>query len=256
MKPAELKNIVEAALMVADDPLSVNNLSALFKADPMPPDRDDIRQALNALQADYADRGVELKEVAGGFRFQARTEVAEWVNRLFDEKPPRYSQALLETLAIIAYRQPITRAEIEDIRGVGVSAKIIRALMEREWIKAVGHREAPGRPELLATTRQFLDYFNLKKLAELPPLADLSDLVHAEPDLFEQADGDGDTVVALRSADGTSADGTAPDEEGDRPGMDAPEPPEQAGADGADSEGESPLAEGNVVPFSGQSNTR
>ena len=242
MKPAELKNIVEAALMVADDPLSVNNLLALFKADPRPPDRDDIRQALNALQADYADRGVELKEVAGGFRFQARTEVAEWVNRLFDERPQRYSQALLETLAIIAYRQPITRAEIEGIRGVGVSAKIIRTLMEREWIKAVGHREAPGRPELLATTGQFLDYFNLKKLAELPPLADLSDLAQAEPDLFEQADRDGDTVVALRGADGT-----APDEDDSRPGMDAPE---QAGAD------ESPLAEGNVIPFSGQSNTR
>lgn len=250
MKPAELKNIVEAALMVADDPLSVNNLLALFKADPRPPDRDDIRQALNALQADYADRGVELKEVAGGFRFQARTEVAEWVNRLFDERPQRYSQALLETLAIIAYRQPITRAEIEDIRGVGVSAKIIRALMEREWIKAVGHREAPGRPELLATTRQFLDYFNLKKLAELPPLADLSDLAQAEPDLFEQADGNGDTVVALRGADGTSANGTAPNEDESRPAMDAPE---QAGADGVD---ESPLAEGNVIPFSGQSNTR
>ena len=118
--------------------------------------------------------------------------------------------------------------------------------MEREWIKAVGHREAPGRPELLATTRQFLDYFNLKKLAELPPLADLSDLVQAEPDLFEQqADGDGDTVVALRGADGT-----APDEDEGRPAMDAPE---QASADGAD---ESPLAEGNVIPFSGQSNTR
>lgn len=250
MKPAELKNIVEAALMVADDPLSVNNLLTLFKADARPPDRDDIRQALNALQADYADRGVELKEVAGGFRFQARTEVAEWVNRLFDERPQRYSQALLETLAIIAYRQPITRAEIEDIRGVGVSAKIIRALMEREWIKAVGHREAPGRPELLATTRQFLDYFNLKKLAELPPLADLSDLAQAEPDLFEQADGNGDTVVALRGADGTSANGTAPNEDESRPAMDAPE---QAGADGVD---ESPLAEGNVIPFSGQSNTR
>ena len=245
MKPAELKNIVEAALMVADDPLSVNNLLALFKADARPPDRDDIRQALNALQADYADRGVELKEVAGGFRFQARTEVAEWVNRLFDERPQRYSQALLETLAIIAYRQPITRAEIEGIRGVGVSAKIIRTLMEREWIKAVGHREAPGRPELLATTGQFLDYFNLKKLAELPPLADLSDLAQAEPDLFEQADGDGDTVVALRGADGTG-----PDEDEGRPAMDAPE---QAGAEGAD---ESPLAEGNVIPFSGQSNTR
>ncbi len=246
MKPAELKNIVEAALMVADDPLSVNNLLALFKADARPPDRDDLRQALNALQADYADRGVELKEVAGGFRFQARTEVAEWVNRLFDERPQRYSQALLETLAIIAYRQPITRAEIEDIRGVGVSAKIIRTLMEREWIKAVGHREAPGRPELLATTGQFLDYFNLKKLAELPPLADLSDLAQAEPDLFEQqADGGGDTVVALRGADGTG-----PDEDEGRPAMDAPE---QAGAEGAD---ESPLAEGNVIPFSGQSNTR
>ena len=224
--------------MAADDSLSVNNLLAMFKADPRPPDRDDIKQALNALQADYADRGVELKEIAGGFRFQTRTEVAEWVNRLFDERPQRYSQALLETLAIIAYRQPITRAEIEDLRGVGVSAKIIRALSEREWIKVVGHREAPGRPELLATTRQFLDYFNLKKLAELPPLADLSDLVETEPDLFEQADGD--TVVALRGADGT-----APDE--GRPGMAAPE---QTGAD------EAALAEDNIVPFSGQSTTR
>ena len=224
--------------MAADDSLSVNNLLAMFKADPRPPDRDDIKQALNALQADYADRGVELKEIAGGFRFQTRTEVAEWVNRLFDERPQRYSQALLETLAIIAYRQPITRAEIEDLRGVGVSAKIIRALSEREWIKVVGHREAPGRPELLATTRQFLDYFNLKKLAELPPLADLSDLVETEPDLFEQADGD--TVVALRGADGTGPD------EGQL-GMAAPE---QAGSD------EAALAEGNVVPFSGQSTTR
>ena len=224
--------------MAADDSLSVNNLLAMFKADPRPPDRDDIKQALNALQADYADRGVELKEIAGGFRFQTRTEVAEWVNRLFDERPQRYSQALLETLAIIAYRQPITRAEIEDLRGVGVSAKIIRALSEREWIKVVGHREAPGRPELLATTRQFLDYFNLKKLAELPPLADLSDLVETEPDLFEQADGD--TVVALRGADGTGPDEGRPETAA----------PEQANAD------EAALAEDNVVPFSGQSTTR
>ena len=195
MTSAELKNIVEAALLALHSPLSVSELLAMFEDGPDKPDRRAIRKALDELQQDCAGRGVELKEVAGGFRFQVRTELASWINRLFRERPQRYSQALLETLAIIAYRQPVTRGEIEDVRGVSLSAGIIRTLFEREWIKVVGHRDAPGHPELLATTNQFLDYFNLKELGELPSLGEIKDLSQIEPDLFEdtgqppQADG-------------------------------------------------------------------
>ena len=137
------------------------------------------------MQKDYEGRGVILVEVASGFRFQADDEYAGWVNHLFDERPPRYSRALLETLSIIAYRQPITRGEIEDIRGVSVSGTITKTLLEREWIKVVGHRDVPGRPELLATTKSFLDYFNLKRLSDLPPLGDIKDFDSINPDLFE-----------------------------------------------------------------------
>ena len=185
MNHAELKKIVEAALMAAAEPLSVSNLLSMFEDDLEKPDRNKIRKALNELREDYAERGVELKEVASGFRFQVRSDLAGWINRLFDERPQRYSQALLETLAIVAYRQPVTRGEIEDIRGVSLSSGIIRTLLEREWIKVVGHRDVPGHPELLATTKQFLDYFNLKELAELPSLAEIKDLDRLEPDLFE-----------------------------------------------------------------------
>lgn len=185
MTSAQLKNIVEAALLALHSPLSVSELLAMFEDGPDKPDRRAIRKALDELQQDCAGRGVELKEVAGGFRFQVRTELAGWINRLFRERPQRYSQALLETLAIIAYRQPVTRGEIEDVRGVSLSAGIIRTLFEREWIKVVGHRDAPGHPELLATTRQFLDYFNLKELGELPSLGEIKDLSQIEPDLFE-----------------------------------------------------------------------
>jgi segregation and condensation protein B len=148
-------------------------------------DRDVIRVALAELQADYQDRGIELSEVASGYRIQVRSEYAEWINRLFDERPPRYSRALLETLAIIAYRQPLTRSEIEEIRGVGISSTIIKTLQEREWIRVVGHKDVPGHPELLATTREFLDYFNLKKLADLPSLSELREISHISPDLFD-----------------------------------------------------------------------
>lgn len=184
MNASNIKNIIEAALMVSTQPLSLDKLQALFAKDAVQPDRDVLRNTLNELAEECNGRGVELREVASGWRYQVRADYAEWVNRMWEEKPPRYSRALLETLAIIAYRQPITRGEIEDIRGVGVSANIIRTLQERGWIKSVGHRDVPGKPELLATTREFLDYFNLKKLSDLPTLAEIRDLDEINPDLF------------------------------------------------------------------------
>ena len=184
MNHTELKKIVEAALMVLAQPLSVSDLLTMFEDDLDKPDRNEVRKALNELREDCAERGIELKEVASGFRFQARSDFAGRINRLYDEKPQRYSQALLETLAIIAYRQPVTRGEIEDIRGVSLSTGIVRTLFEREWIRVVGHRDVPGHPELLATTRQFLDYFNLKELSELPALGEVKDIDQLEPDLF------------------------------------------------------------------------
>ena len=186
MDSNKLKNILEAALMMADKPLSIQRLTALFEKDPIQPDRDEIRVVLNELQQDYAEHGIELKEVASGYRFQVRNDYAEWVNRLYDERPPRYSRALLETLAIIAYRQPLTRAEIEDIRGVSVASTIIKTLQEREWVRIVGHRDVPGKPEMLATTKDFLDYFNLKKLSDLPTLAEIKDFDQINPDLFAE----------------------------------------------------------------------
>ena len=186
MSQKKIKNIIEAALMVSTQTLSIQRLMNLFDEDKtLHPDRDSIKTAINDLQKDFEGHGVSLVEVASGFRFQANSEYAEWVNHLFDERPPRYSRALLETLSIIAYRQPITRGEIEDIRGVSVSWTITKTLQEREWIKVVGHRDVPGRPELLATTKSFLDYFNLKKLSDLPELEDIKDFDSINPDLFE-----------------------------------------------------------------------
>lgn len=185
MNQEKIKNIIEAALMVSDKPLSIARILELFEKDAEAMDRETIKTALDQLQEDYKERGIELREVASGYRIQVKSDYAEWVNRLFDEKPPRYSRALLETLAIIAYRQPLTRAEIEDIRGVGVSTTIIKTLQEREWIRVVGHKDVPGRPELLATTKEFLDYFNLKKLSDLPSLAEIKELNKLNPDLFE-----------------------------------------------------------------------
>lgn len=192
MNATNIKNILEAALMVSTQPLTLDKLQGLFARDAVQPDRDVLRSALAELAEDCSGRGIELKEVASGWRYQVRADYADWVNRLWDEKPPRYSRALMETLAIIAYRQPITRGEIEDIRGVSVSANIVRTLQEREWIKSVGHRDVPGKPELLATTKEFLDYFNLKKLSDLPTLAEIRDLDEINPDLFtglEQGEG-------------------------------------------------------------------
>jgi len=169
-----LEQIIEGALLAAGGPLTLERLLALF-ADEERPSRDAVLDILASLERDYRDRGIELVRVAGGFRVQVRRGAAPWVARLWEERPARYSRALLETLALIAYRQPITRGEIEVIRGVAVSTHIIRTLTEREWVRNVGHRDVPGRPALYATTRKFLDYFGLGSLNELPPLAEIRD---------------------------------------------------------------------------------
>ncbi len=172
MNDSYLKNVIEAALLAAGRPLDIEDLAALIE-EPLRPEKEQIRAALEALAADYAGRGIELKETASGFRVQVRRELAEEVSRLWPERPARYSRALLETLALIAYRQPITRGEIEAVRGVAVNPNIIKTLLERNWIRVLGQRDVPGHPELLGTTREFLDYFGLKRLDELPPLAEL-----------------------------------------------------------------------------------
>lgn len=186
MNQVQLKNIVEAALMVSEKPVSLNQLLAIFEKESDIPEKTDIKAAINQLIEDYKGRGIELKEVSSGFRVQVNSDYADWINHLFDDRPPKYSRALMETLAIIAYRQPITRAEIEDIRGVSVSSNIIRTLQERSWIRVVGQRDVPGKPELLATTKEFLDYFNLKMLSELPSLAEIKDFDQINPDLFDE----------------------------------------------------------------------
>lgn len=185
-----LKHIIEAALLTAGKPLSMQHLQALLGDDDETPLAKEFVQAgLDALSNDLEDRGIELKLVASGYRLQVRQSLEPWIARLFEERPPRYSRALLETLALIGYRQPITRAEIEEVRGVSVSSNIIRTLLEREWIKVVGHRDVPGRPSMYGTTKQFLDYFNLKSLAELPELGELMDLEKASAE-FDKANGD------------------------------------------------------------------
>jgi segregation and condensation protein B len=196
MEIEELQPILEAAVMASDAPISVERLTVLFAlSGEDAPSGDEIRAALEALQASYQGRGVELVEVAGGYRFQTREQYADWVNRLWEERKPRYSRALLETIAIIAYRQPITRGEIEAIRGVAVSTGIIKTLHDREWIKIVGHRDVPGRPAIYATTRQFLEYFGLTSLAALPTLAELKDFDEVNPDLFAELESA--TIVDL-----------------------------------------------------------
>ncbi len=200
MQQTQLKNILEAILLTAEQPMDMRKLDALFKADEeQRPGNDDILQALQSLQKDYAGRGIELKEVASGYRMQVASVNAPWVARMWEEKPPRYSRALLETLVLIAYRQPITRGEIEDIRGVSVSTYIVKTLTEREWVKVLGHKDVPGRPSMYGTTREFLDYFNLKSLDELPSLADISDFEKLHPELaLEQAIAtDGSTIEEI-----------------------------------------------------------
>jgi segregation and condensation protein B len=176
MNAEQIKQIVEAALLAAGRPLNLDQLLAVFGDESVQPDRDAVRAALKALGEDYEDRAIEVIQVASGWRVQVRAGLSEWVGRLWEERPTRYSRALLETLALVAYRQPITRGEIEDVRGVTVSTSIMKTLLEREWVRIVGHRDVPGRPALYGTTREFLDYFGLKSLDELPTLAELRDI--------------------------------------------------------------------------------
>lgn len=185
MEQTLITRIVEAALLAASQPLTAGQLHALFAGDALEEQvpASGIDTALRELQAACADRGVELVEVASGWRFQVKAEVHPWVARLWAERQTKYTRATLETLALIAYRQPITRGEIEQIRGVAVNSSIIKALEEREWIRVVGHRDVPGRPELLGTTRGFLDYFGLQRLDQLPPLSELKDFGELEPQL-------------------------------------------------------------------------
>ncbi|MFV1996979.1 MAG: SMC-Scp complex subunit ScpB [Acidiferrobacterales bacterium] len=178
----ELNNILEAALLVAGKPMSLKRMAALFPKDSVP-GNDELKQAIAELEADYADRGIELKQVGKGYRFHSREKYSEWVSRLFEERPARYSRALLETLAIIAYRQPVTRGDIEEVRGVSVSTDTIRTLLEREWIREVGHRDVPGKPALFGTAPGFLEHFNLTNLSDLPTLSELRDLEEISSEL-------------------------------------------------------------------------
>ena len=241
MEINKLKNILEAVLLAADRTLTVMHLESLFELDEERPTRDEIRKALHEMAEDYENRGYELKQVASGFRLQVRQEFAHWVGRLWEERPAKYTRALLETMSLIAYRQPITRGEIEEVRGVSVSSNIIKTLMERDWIKVLGHKDVPGKPTLYGSTKEFLDYFNLKSLDQLPTLAEIKDLdsIHPELELDDdaaegeatgeiaenvgeveaeaQADDDNDTGIEAAnddsSQDDSSHDGTAAESE-------------------------------------------
>ena len=175
MNEQQLKNIIESVIYASDQPMDINQLMSLFSEEQQP-GRDAIKAAIESLQEECDARSIELKEVKTGFRFQVKQDYAEWVSKLWEEKPARYSRASLETLALIAYRQPITRSEIEEVRGVSVSSQIIKAFIERDWVKVVGHRDVPGKPALYATTKGFFEYFNLKSLEDLPSLAEIRDI--------------------------------------------------------------------------------
>ena len=188
MSQPPIEHILEAALLAAGRPLTLDKMRELFD-EGQQPGNEDLRKALSKLTKHYANRAIQLQEVASGWRLQVREAYTPWVSRLWEERPQRYSRALLETLALVAYRQPITRGEIEDIRGVAVSSQIVKTLLEREWVRIVGHRDVPGRPAMYATTRQFLDYFNLRSLNELPPLAAIRNLEDFEPQLSLHDEG-------------------------------------------------------------------
>src|ERR1700728_4214915 len=246
MNDQYVKNVIEAALLAAGRPLSMDELVGVFD------ERDEassaeVRAALAALTAEYETRGLELLEVASGYRIQIRAAVAQPVSRLWQERPAKYSRALLETLALVAYRQPITRGEIEQIRGVAVNPNIIKTLLERSWIRVVGHRDVPGKPELLGTTREFLDYFSLKKLDDLTTLAQLKELEDlrvqlslrgADPQVAAPADAEAEAAVASDEAAAGAANGS------DSLDASADDDEEQDSGSAQDAEGESPRPQG------------
>jgi segregation and condensation protein B len=224
MSDAYFKNVIEAALLAAGRPVPVSELQQMFEEHSRPSPKE-LRAILDTLAADYEGRGVAIKETATGFRFQVRTEFAHEVSRLWPDRPKKYSRALLETLALIAYRQPITRAEIEHVRGVSVNPEIVKTLMERNWVRVVGHRDVPGHPELLGTTAEFLDYFSLKSIEDLPPLAELKSLSDLNLQLpLPVAEGAGEG-----GPDAAGLADTAPADSGEVPVV-------QAGADEAAAE--------------------
>ena len=233
MDQSLINRIVEAALLAATQPLTLAQLHGLFPEDEPAPEGS-VEQALQQLTEACADRGVELVEVASGYRYQVKADVHAWVARLWTERKTKYTRATLETLALIAYRQPITRGEIEQVRGVATNSNIIKALEEREWIRVVGHRDIPGRPELLGTTRTFLDYFGLKRLDELPPLSELKDFGELEPQF--QFDGE------ARAVGGIAAEGEAPADDADVAANDASAADDGEGADEAPADVQDPDA--------------
>ena len=178
----KVKMIIEGLLLAASRPLNLSEIAQVFDEDERP-DKKELKKIIEVIEADCSDRGFELQEVASGYRFQVKQELSSWVGKLWDERPPRYTRALLEILALIAYKQPITRGDIEEIRGVSVSPNIIRTLIDREWVRVVGHRDVPGRPAMFATTKAFLDYFNLKSLQDLPPLSEIKELDNSDSEL-------------------------------------------------------------------------
>jgi segregation and condensation protein B len=237
MSETYLKNVIEAALLAAARPVSLSELQQIFDEQTRPTAKE-LRALLEQLSGDYEGRGVTIRETANGFRFQVRSEFAQEVSRLWPDRPRKYSRALLETLALIAYRQPITRAEIENVRGVAVNPEIVKTLMERNWVRVVGHRDVPGHPELLGTTSEFLDYFSLKSIEDLPPLAELKSLTDLNPqlplpvnDAAEAGSAEpgvpeyGESAVVPESAAPPGDDGgldAASDEDGDDEELSAP----------------------------------
>lgn len=208
----ETKQIIESLLMAAGKPLPMSKIAEVF-SEKERPEPDQLKAALKEIEEDCKARGFELKKVASGYRFQVKQQYSEWVGKLWEEKPQRYSRALLETISIIAYRQPVTRGEIEKIRGVAVSTNIIRTLMERDWVRIVGHRDVPGRPAMYATTKQFLDYFNLKSLDELPPLAEIRDMKELDPELSLEDEAPESRIIEFPTGEQIEGDYEVADEE-------------------------------------------
>jgi segregation and condensation protein B len=222
MSASETRNIVEAALLAAGKSLTLSELEQLFDEHERP-DAAALRGALASLAADYEGRPIEIKETGAGWRIQVRRAYGATVARLWPERPQRYSRALLETLALIAYRQPITRAEIESVRGVAVNPNITKTLLERQWIRVVGHRDLPGRPELLGTTHEFLEYFGLRSLDELPPLTELRSLGELDPQLDLPVAGQAEGAAAFNAPAATAAGEPIDEEPNEADGLDADE---------------------------------